>query len=308
MERIIIFVLMMATHYLLFVDVCHGQNVKTFTFTYKGSDFEFSNDADGCLMIDSKRKTATYSEDFTSPALPYLHYYVLIDENSLFSDITIDTDDKLLKDSINVIPNQPPILAGSKYPSSFIHQANFSSEKYPNQRIIYTGTFEMGKYKVIGFCVSPFHYNAKNRQLYLSEKILVNIHLTNAATMASGFLAKKNAMHIDSGNDLFVSSLIENPEDMCLYSGTGNKREYLPIAGRKGNREHEAIDYMIITNSDMSNAFESLIKWKRMKGLRCKIVTTSEIYNLFPSNMSNQLKIKTFLKDYYDNGELKYVL
>ena len=69
----------------------------------------------------------------------------------------------------------------------------------------------------------------------------------------------------------------------------------------------DSIDYLLITNGDLSAGFEPLLEWKTRKGLKTAMITVDEISENY-EGASIQLKIKQCLFDYYTNHGLKWVL
>ncbi|MBD3170383.1 MAG: T9SS type A sorting domain-containing protein, partial [candidate division Zixibacteria bacterium] len=76
-----------------------------------------------------------------------------------------------------------------------------------------------------------------------------------------------------------------------LYSPTGSIHEY---------------EYIVVTDASLAESFETLVEWKRRKGIWAGIVTLQEIESGY-SGIDIQEKIRNFLKDAYEVN-LKWVL
>ena len=69
---------------------------------------------------------------------------------------------------------------------------------------------------------------------------------------------------------------------------------------------HAVVLPWVITSSDLAHYYESLIIWKKTKGLKAEIHTTDEIKSLYPED-DIQLSIKKYLESRMKD-DLEYVL
>lgn len=93
-----------------------------------------------------------------------------------------------------------------------------------------------------------------------------------------------------------VQSVIDNPE---IYETMPMMLDETPSG--------ETYEYLIITNEALKPAFQPLADWKRKKGVRSKIITVEEIDQLYAGE-TQQIRIRTCLKDYYENYFSMFVL
>ncbi len=70
----------------------------------------------------------------------------------------------------------------------------------------------------------------------------------------------------------------------------------------EGNQE-----YIIITSAELAPSMDSLLLWKKQKGLNPALYTTEEIYPATEGE-DEAAKIRNFIKQKYEQGGLKYVL
>lgn len=76
--------------------------------------------------------------------------------------------------------------------------------------------------------------------------------------------------------------------------------------------ETTPVEYLIITNDELKPTYEPFARWKKQKGLNTKIVTLNEVYTyvdaLGLSPRDDAEKLKMYLKYYYENESLQWVL
>ncbi len=71
--------------------------------------------------------------------------------------------------------------------------------------------------------------------------------------------------------------------------------------------EEEQIDLLIITNQNLSAAFQTYADYKSERGFITEIITTQDIYSTF-SGFDKQDKIRNCIKYYFENHGLMYVI
>ena len=292
---------------LLSAHTSFGQTVKTIELNYSEKDFEFFTSQKGDMMISPRFGRVTYSNDTLSPALPFFHYYLLVSASQSYQNNSVTSEEKLIASNISLIPNQLPVLLDKdEVPYYDDEKKSYTAIEFPANKIKYTGTHEIGMYKVISFCICPFRYDTNSGNLYLSKKILVDINLKE---MKGGFIATASTMEKDGQDDSMdqvVKKMVENPEDMLVYYNQGVHIKSTSI--KNISNQDEVVDYLMVTNDALKVAFAPLVNWKKMKGLRSKVVTVEEIYSSYPQVLSNPLKIKKYLNDQWRNHGLKFVM
>lgn len=75
--------------------------------------------------------------------------------------------------------------------------------------------------------------------------------------------------------------------------------------------DEEIVEYLIITNEALKPSFQPLADWKHKKGVRSRIATVEEIYQQYSElgdSVSAPMKIKSYIKDLWQNHGLMYIL
>lgn len=278
-----------------------AQETKTFTVRFADGDFVLENDADGCVVINSGKRDAVFDDDTSKPGLPYVSFNLLVAPNQTCSDISFTILEKVkVKSGVTVAPN-PAIYPtdGSVVPSEGHAPVAYTDDVYPAKSVEYAGLNKMDGYRFLGFNVCPFIYDAVNRDLYLIKSLTVNAPLETE----SGPMKKASSGRIGRNMSDIVQGLVENGDELeTLYgniSETGMKRVI--------RNTTDSIEYLLVTNENLAEAFNELRNWKEEKDVTAKIVTIEHIKENYEGE-TVQLKIKNCLKDYYENHGTKFVM
>lgn len=279
-----------------------GQNTKTITFNFNESDFELYNDNHNNIIINSTNHLATYSEDTTAPGLPYISKNILIKSTQTYKDLSFSIGEKIkVKSNVVVAPNPEVCFTNiniteqeRKYQSPI-----YKEVKYPSAEIEYSGTYKMDGYNILTLNISPFIYDAKNKDLYLVKSFTVNISFNENIKLSLATRSNRTGLVMHD----VVKELVDNPNEFeSLYTSTKQTNSLKTLG-----YTDDSVEYLLITNENLTEAFTPLVEWKKEKGVTAKIITT-EYINSHYTGTTTQLKIKNCLKDYYENKGLKYVL
>ena len=157
---------------------------------------------------------------------------------------------------------------------------------YPREPILKHsfGSFSDIPYISLNLC--PFKYRQSTGELFYTEKmnIVVSYEISDID------LHEKSNLQIK----LFSNNDIE--EDYINYFDTF--------------KQNENSNYVIITTSDLIDCIEEsdFIDWKTALGFSCKIVTISDDIISGQSGTDLAEKIRSFLRQYYQEWNIKYVL
>lgn len=282
----------------------NGQVIKELVLHFNENNFTYDKNDAGQLMISSLTHPVTYSGDTQLPALPLIRINYLIGADESYRGISLEAEDELISTGVVIAPN-PKIVPTDEIGLSYTNYpiANYKDITYPSQCIEYTGTHLMGGFKYLTFLVCPFTYDASAKNLYLKKDMTLNIETTQAL---SGFDKQSNASFKDISILPTLKSLVVNSEDIDRLYDTYNISK---TGDRSINPPPTDFEYLIITNNNLSSAFQPLADWKNMKGIRSKVLTTEYISSHY-IGINLVLKIKNALKDYYNGtySGLKYVL
>jgi photosystem II stability/assembly factor-like uncharacterized protein len=236
-----------------------------------------------------------YGSEPGSPLLPYYSVSVLIPPTAEITDVSIIEYDK---DSITseylqypVYPAQPAVPIGET--TAFVppNDSIYSLDtEYPTERALGIRTGCKAGYRIAGLFLYPISYIPKEKKLYLYTRLKVRIEYDEGKYQQPYLtLSQKELFSQD------VEKLIINPEDIGQYAPSTHQVE------------NPEIDYIIITSSALTDSFLPLVNWLRKTGIWADTISTTYIDNHY-SYRDLQEKIRYFIKDYYDNHGLKYVL
>lgn len=277
----------MILYMMLFLNIAiYGQ--RSYKITFDKNDFEFEQNE--VLEIIPKSPDYFLMEDTLQPALPYTSRNILIPSHSKVKDFSVDVKKEIIMKNVLIIPNPKVFPTNSQNISKDPTQPIYLEKKYPEESVVFTTENKMKGYFFAGFVISPFIYDAALKELLFITEITI--------TVQTGSYTEKlnhDAVPIDVKEDL--KHLIINPEEIDeLYS-----------ANKLRSSNSEMVEYLVITSNGLVEYFNPLIAWKIQKGIRSKILSLNEIYSNY-NGVTDQLKIKNCLKDYYENYQLKWVL
>lgn len=275
--------------FFLSVQMIFADEIKTLSVEYSMDNFSLIYDSVGCVNILSYCYNVDYDEIPDEPALPLIPLNVLISSEKDFNGITVNCLKKPILDNVVLAANPIPMKIGAFDEDIKVVQPLYEDKVYPSNCIKYVSTTFVENNTLLNFLVCPFEYDAINKRLFFIEKIDLNIRLRPSVDRA--IISQRNeSMHS------IIENLIINPDELDVF-----KKD----VSRIGNEEE--IEYVIITSSKLALAFQPLIRWKKMKGVRSKVISDGYIERHY-EGATMQEKIKSCLYDFYKNRGLKYVL
>lgn len=273
------------------LQVLNAETTKSEVVTFKQSDFSFSRNDRGELVISSKVLNACYDENSNEPGLPLVPVNIFIPQNSAYKSLEVEVNESLIEDNIIIAPNPTPMITDSitsAAPNS--GRMQLAIKNYPSSTAKYVGTSMMDGYTILNLLVCPFRYDAQDKKLYFVERITISINLSESLAP----VISSNAL----GNNMsdIVKLLVVNAEEF----ETSN-------ISTTSTTTNENVEYVVITSSALASSFVPLIQWKKTKGIPAKVFTIEEITANY-TGATTPMKIKSCLYDLYQNKGLKYVL
>lgn len=236
----------------------------------------------------------SYTQQIGKPMIPVASINLLLPPSAEISNIEIlDAKATEIKGEFLLYPVQEP------RPISYQGQVSFnepdlatyqSQEQYPNilSEIVMSGC--KSGFRIGSFFLYPLQYIPNDKKLILYEYIRVKIEYEEN---------KYPTLSLSQSQiDLFksdVRNLVINPEDIDVFSPAVRVSEPTNI------------DYVILTSTTLEPRFTPLVNWLRKSGLWTVTRTTSWV-SLNYSGRDLQEKIRNFVRDYFTNYGMKYVL
>jgi Peptidase family C25/FlgD Ig-like domain/Propeptide_C25 len=273
--------------------------VKEFTFSEKNLTVKKVDGYDQIAMskpLESQPNAAyfIYPTEEGKPLIPFYSISFLIPATAEIKGVTVlEAEKVIIPGEYYLYPTQRPIPISQGAPMSFVPPDNciYSlATEYPNKRadIIKSGC--KSGYRIAGVFLYPISYIPKEKSLFLYKRIKVKIDYQEGVYRPE-MLTPSQKMLFSSD----VKNLVINPEDVDRYSP--------PIR----QCDDPDIDYIIITNSTLTTNFMPLVNWLRKTGIWADTISTNRISSDY-SGRDLQEKIRNFIKDYFTNHGLKYVL
>ncbi len=277
--------------------LCWGsQRTLTVSLHYGADDFEILQ-IDGKTHIKSNIHNLVFEECETIPALPLIPVRVLISPNEHLDGYTFSLSDSTLWTGIDIAPCELPVTTDGTQSYANITSSGIEFTGLFPPNVSCAGLSVIDGYCILIFNVCPFSYDANSNSLSLNQSLTLSLTLSSSAQHAP------SPIHNNIGSDglcSFVESIVVNPEDMTNNYGN-------PIAAQWSGGPYDYYPYLLVTNETCKSAFEPLIEWKTIKGIRAKLLTVEEIESLYPG-ATMPLRIKNALNDYKNHHGTKYVL
>lgn len=276
----------------LLVPMClFAQKSRVFSINFSEKDFSFTKDGDILNIVSTDGKAVIWGNAF-DPALPCLGVNILISPTDDYVGFSCEEKETLVES--NVIVNYIPEDMPSNIDQNVIRtgQTNYTKKTYPDENVQFTGTHMMDGYKYLSFIVCPFRYDVENKNLYLKKDF--SLHLNLKSVYSKGSSKSKGCNMRDIVKDMTIN---------------GNEIEtlYPNLTKTVSSTETTIYKYIIVTNEALKPVFEKLAHWKTMKGVRTKVITVEDCFDVYP-NLSPHLAIKTVLASYYYNNDMEYAL
>ena len=252
-------------------------------------DFTFSADdvalitANGFTVIDLADGTRPVDEA-GAPAIPAKFANILLPAGAQNVTISASGEGSLLAQGITPYPAQPR-RPKSKPRAAFV-PANVryaSAAAWPAAIATFEGDQDMQGYRFVSVRVNPLFYVGAEKKLYLREKVTVTVSYDVATTLRTVSAKQQSTF------EPLVNSLVVNPGAAKAFAPKVRLAE--PKAG--------AVDYLIITSSGLSNAFQQIANYRSSAAggsYTTRVLTTNVIATTF-SGADLQAKIRACISN-----------
>lgn len=279
--------------------ISNSKTQESFSKTFNLNDFNIEINESGETEITSLSYDAYYGDEFM-PTLPVIDVQYAIPYNMQVDSVSYSRNRKVVSSKIVLCAN-PQISPMDVPVNSNVAAAkqSYALQKYPTSICELSQVTPWDGVNVAHFMVSPFEYDAARKILYFNSQVTIHLTMSEKTDGAS-----RTRLGTTGTVSSLIKSEVENSTKVDAYiaaSSLNSQGSYKIIADK------DKVEYLIITSSDLVSSFEPLRRWRERTGLKSKTVTTEEIYR--SSNQStNQLKIKSYIRNLYQNNGLIYVL
>ncbi|MDH5683123.1 MAG: C25 family cysteine peptidase, partial [candidate division WOR-3 bacterium] len=267
-------------------------------------DFYFSkNDlklrkVDGYDLVTMRDKPGpahfVYPTEQGKPSIPFYSISLLIPATAEIKNVTIlDYDRIQIPGEYLLYPVQRPRPTSQIEPIPFVQPDEIVyalSTEYPEKRVAMIRSGCKSGFRIAGVFLYPISYIPKERSLFLYRRMKVKIEYEEGIYHAEYLTPSQKALFSQD-----VKNLVINPEAI---------ERFAPPLHQTDNPD---TDYIIITSTGLKANFVPLVNWLRKTGLRADTISTTRINSNYTGRDLPE-KIRNFIKDYYTNHSLKYVL
>ena len=236
---------------------------------------------------------AKYVTAVGQPMVPVIRAYL---EVPYGVNLTVEIADSKYTtlDGINVYPVQPPLPDGEDADKAefVIDEKTYSTDTfYPGDKRAAEETILIRGHRILPLVLSPVQFNPVRKQLRVYTQMKVRVTYDRPARV-EGIESRLEA-------DAF--------EAVCQACLLNYKKPSLYPVRRFDSFKIPGADYLIITDGGFATAIQPLVDWKTRRGLRVKVVRTTDIS--FPVAPTSD-DIATYIQKAYDtwNPAPTYVL
>lgn len=271
-----------------------SQISKTVTLAFQEDDFFISRERDSLSIIDSHNYNTFLKSDTLLPALPYISVSVLIGPNDEYSGYSLNDEEISFRRGIILAPNPVCMTTDKPIPTQWNPTVNYSQAIYPIENIECNGIRWLHGYKMVSFLVCPFRYNAASGELFLKQRLTLNLTLHQGSDSREDD-AQRIASPVNEHHLATIKQLVVNGSEAETLYG-------IPAVTTQPKSVNVPYDYIIVTNESQKSQYQRIADWKTRKGVRTKVLTTEAIDTLYPSVTPKSMRIKTAIRDYYQQG------
>ena len=251
----------------------------------------------------------TFNENAT-PLLPIKPVNVLLPQRGKLESITVTYNDNIsLGTGFNVeLGSEPVILDTTPEDGGTVDIKFDPTIPYPVEIFHVVETYDFRGYSIMTFNLFPVHYIGETGELYYYPEMTVEITTTDSGVVNPYFRGLTNDEELmkQKVDDYSMSSSYVFPAEQPLPSSLVDPSE--------------SYMYVIITNNELKNSFQTLKDHKTLRGISTEIVTVEEIAACYdywwigeygdglPHFSDLQCRIRNFIKDAYMNWETEYIL
>jgi len=283
-------------------------------FSWSSSSYHITfNKSDLTLEKKSGYDVVNIAECFSTtktgePQLPVKSLTLVIPANMEVKAVKIlQAERQEIEGKFSVYPSQEfhTIEDSAKFFEPLAEIYN-SDKPYPEKLIQLIGNGNLFGYRVVKLLLYPIQYIPSSRKLYLYTDIEFFLEFTSGATEILTPLRRTQISKTVVNR--VIKNMAYNNNEVDQYAPLFNIE---PFSGSESVSstpvQENDVEYMIITNDELSNEFQTLANWKTKKGIKAKVVSLSEILPIY-SGRDNAERIRNFIKQAYQDWGVTWVL
>ncbi len=278
-------------------------------------------DASAVRVIDNGRGGSIVSVDgmngtnyFEFPSLPFRSLSVLIPRGEdVVSFRLVDARTVELSDSVELARFEGMMLDDGtvRGVSLAMDEATGGGSVFPAWQVRHTGTSQWKGYRIATFEVYPVRYDLDSGRLTVDEDMTLVVETAPVEGERIVAARRRHVAGFRESAEREVRKIVENPfasgaymfDDIVVDEGN---RGFMPAY--QPGLEGSAVNYLIITSSEMEAEFQRLADWKTLKGIPAVVRTIGWIEQNYWSGADQSESIRNFIRETYEKWGVEYVL
>ena len=253
-----------------------------FTLTFSPEQLKFKTLSNYDIVVYGD---FSMSNEVGKPSIPFGILHVALPGGMRAIDIElIQTEDETLRQSFNLLPVQKPRKISEKKQAVIQPPGDTYYENivYPEKPVEIIGNGDIAGQNLCALKVYPISYVPGEGKIILHKVLEFRIITEKGREPRKIRLTNLSRSLYETQ----IKNMVLNPQDV-----------YLKSAAPSGSKlDPGDYDYVIITTSSLSYYWDSLLTWKKKKGLKDTLVTVNWIYGAY-SGSDNAEKIRNFIID-----------
>ena len=235
-------------------------------------------------------KDAPSFGDPGEPNLPIKSANILLPYGTCVEEIIVTPGEKIsLGSNYNILPVSEPIpismIKAVKAPSPDMTIYN-SDDLFPGKFYDEIGVYIFRGYQILVLSLYPIQYKPESGEIFYYPNLNVDVNTITEDNIANSYLGR----HSDS---LDVVNKVDNPDIVDTY----------PLLNYDFTGHY---DLMILTTTELKNAFQPLKQANDARGVSTQIKTLSDI-KINPNSVTPE-DIRDFIRTEYQSNGIQYVL
>jgi len=268
--------------------------MESYTFTFSETDFDIERCGD-TISVKSRDMDCITTVGAKQPILPLYTKRILNPMGETVNTFDVTIEKHLIDSGVVMKALGEPILANEWESGTYPPKFTQAEESVMTPVELVDADVRHHGYSYSLWSVTPILYDATEKNLYLVDSITLTINRE----------AERSTQSVTNSSRKVRADMM----DWSLYLNSDVKSTYsshiYPLGIKPGE---ERIDYVIITADSLMDAFDEIVKWKNMKGVRTKVVSVNSIYEMPCEYTEPQEKIKSYLYKLYQNNGLRWCM
>jgi hypothetical protein len=199
-----------------------------------------------------------------------------------------------------------PVLWNSEKMSLSDNHLDSRGDYWPPVCGEYLGSSTLHGVTVASFRLFPIQMNKTDNSVSVARNFSITaFYSDNLSQVFPERIVSGDSDNLDKHTfGVLNSSAVNNFKSIPEYSSVSSKHSPTERPSMDGS----AVDYTIITSSELAPQFQLLADYKTGRGIRTVVRTIDWIQENYPSSMDQQSQIRDFLKEAYQLWGTRYVL